>query len=259
MKQILKKIFKPIWLEVFGRHIYMLRNEHLRTQRKLSMRGDIWRIDDTLFYVPNYPTDLVQSYIVDNDMFFEEDILVKLDEYISDDFVILDIGANIGNHSLYWSKKRNIRKIYCFEPIVDTFAILQKNIQLNALEKSVQPINIGLSDEKTMAKIQTFRYSNIGGTSINKDMSGNLQLDRLDNIEIKEQKIDFVKIDVEGHEISVLKGAENTIKKYRPIIFIESFSNNYQFIDEILISWGYVLLRRFPDENYLYVYKDKNR
>lgn len=258
LKKFLKKMFKPIWLEVFGRHIYMLRNEHLRTQRKLAMRDDIWRIDDTLFYVPNYPVDFVQSCIVDNDRYFEEDILIALDKYINNDFVILDIGANIGNHSLYWSKKRNVSRIYSFEPIRDTFAILKKNIELNDLIGTVRPMNIGLSDEKTMGKIKVFRYSDVGGTSIKKDISGSIQLECLDNIEIKENRVDFVKIDVEGHELNLLNGAKQTLQKHKPYIFIESFPANYKEVNKILINWGYILKKTFADHNYLYVHKDRN-
>lgn len=257
LKKFLKKIFKPIWLELFGRHIYMLRNEQLRTQRKLIMKDDIWRIDDFLFYVPNYPVDFVQSCIVDNDKFFEEDILLELDQYINNNSVILDIGANIGNHSLYWSKKRNARKIYCFEPIRDTFTILKKNIALNHLENIVFPVNVGLSDEKAMAKVKRFTYSDVGGTSITKDDTGDIQLEYLDNVEIAESQIDFVKIDVEGHEINVLNGAANTINKYKPDIFIESFSNNYITVDNILTAWGYRLKKSFVDDNYLYVYQGR--
>lgn len=217
------------------------------------MKDDIWRIDDFLFYVPNYPVDFVQSCIVDNAKFFEEDILLEIDQYINSNSIILDIGANIRNHSLYWSKKRNARKIYCFEPIRDTFQVLKKNIALNHLENIIFPVDVGLSDEKAMAKIKRFTYSDVGGTSITKDGTGDIQLESLDNIEI----IDFVKIDVEGHEIKVLNGAANTINKYNPDIFIESFSNNYITVDHILTGWGYVSKKTFTDDNYLYVYQGK--
>lgn len=108
---------------------------------------------------------------------------------------------------------------------------------MNHLENIIFPVDVGLSDEKAMAKIKRFTYSDVGGTSITKDGTGDIQLESLDNIEI----IDFVKIDVEGHEIKVLNGAANTINKYNPDIFIESFSNNYITVDHILTGWGYVL------------------
>lgn len=124
---------------------------------------------------------------------------------------------------------------------------------MNHLENIIFPVDVGLSDEKAMAKIKRFTYSDVGGTSITKDGTGDIQLESLDNIEI----IDFVKIDVEGHEIKVLNGAANTINKYNPDIFIESFSNNYITVDHILTGWGYVSKKTFTDDNYLYVYQGK--
>lgn len=206
------------------------------------------------FYVPNYPIDLIQSCIVDYKTFFEMGILLELRSYIKKDAVILDIGANIGNHSVYWAVNTKASRIYSFEPVQDTFAILKKNIEINGLTDKVKIFNIGLSNEKINGSINHYDPKNIGGTSIKQDSDGNLLLDKLDNIQIEEDSVDFVKIDVEGHELAVFQGARETLLKYKPIIFVESFPNQKPKVDEYLTNLGYRLEKSFEGYNYLYIF-----
>lgn len=224
-------------------------------QTKLSMPDDICRINNIKFYVPNYPLDTIQKCIVDKSEFYENDILKELEKYIPTNAVIIDIGTNIGNHSIYWATQLNPKQIYAFEPIDTTFKILEKNIALNNLEETIKPYNIGLSDEKSTAIISEYSNDNIGGTSITKctDKKGlSIKVDTLDNIKIPETKIDFIKIDVEGHEILVLKGAEETLKKHKPLIFIEIFPDNFTTVNDLLTNYGYKIKKTYQDNNYLF-------
>ena len=216
----------------------------------------VHKIQDVLFYLPNYSQDYIQRIIVNTLGFYEQDVLNQLDQYIPDNSVVLDVGANIGNHTLYWAIKRNAQKVYSFEPVHDTFKILKKNIELNDLKDKVSLFEIGLSDERTNAKITVFNPSNIGATHIGKCEVGDMQIDKLDNIEIKE-KVDFVKIDVEGHEHFVLRGGAEFFKKQKPAIFIESFDEQYPETARILDIYGYKLEKTFPDDNYLFVPKSQ--
>lgn len=226
-----------------------------RILRKMSMVDDTWRINNVNFYVPNYPYDYVQSQIVNNNQFYEQTILEELDSYIPNAATILDIGANIGNHSLYWTKIHNAQKIHAFEPIRATFKILMKNIEINSLDGVIIPHNIGLSDESIKASVASFNAANIGGTSLQKNTAGDLVLERLDDMDLQCEHIDFVKIDVEGHELSALQGMVKTIAQYKPKIFIESFPECYPAIDAFFKAHNYVLEKTFPDSNFLYVHK----
>lgn len=222
---------------------------------KLSLPDNIFRLNNIKFYVPNYPLDTIQRWIVDKSEFYENDVLKELEDYIPEDAVICDIGANIGNHALYWASNMKVQKIYAFEPVDTTYKILETNIKINNLENIIKPFNIGLSDEKGYGVINIYSNDNIGGTHIKKSDNLNgekLNIDKLDNIEIKEEKIDFMKIDVEGHELFTLKGAEQTINKYKPLIFIEIFAENSDTITKLLSSYGYTLKQTFRDNNYLF-------
>ena len=214
----------------------------------------IINIGQAKLYVPNYPVDFIQSMIVDRGEFFESDILQELQPYIKKNAVILDIGANIGNHSVYWAIKSEAKRIYSFEPLEDIFKILKKNTEINGLTEKVKLFNIGLSNEKTNGSISFYNPADIGRTSLKQNINGNLLLNKLDNIKIKENAIDFIKIDVEGHELQVLQGARETLMKYKPIIFIESFPDKKPKVHEYLTNLGYRLEKSFRDNNYLYVF-----
>ena len=225
-------------------------------EKKISMLDNIWQINDVKFFVPYYPVDFIQRNVVNNNSFFESDILEKLETYIPQNSIILDIGANIGNHSLYWStiSKKNVSKIYAFEPVYDTFMILSRNIKINNLENKVIIHNVGLSDIESCAKISSYSRENIGSTRLVSD-SGSIQLQKLDNIHIPEEHIDFIKIDVEGMEINCIEGAINTIKKFKPLIFIEIMPENLKTINKILSELEYTIVQEFKNKNYLFKHK----
>jgi len=81
--------------------------------------------------------------------------------------------------------------------------------------------NIGLSDIKINGTISFYIPWKIGVTQIKQNLNGNLKLDKY--IRIDEDTINFIKNDVEGHELKVLQGAKETLQTYRPIIYIEIF------------------------------------
>lgn len=219
--------------------------------KKESMLDNIWQINDIRFFVPNYPLDVIQRTIVDTERFYEQNILEDLSEFISKDSVICDIGANIGNHTLYWLSHINPRFVYCFEPRQETFQILERNIKINGFSDKVKCINVALSNNDIKLSTQKFEIYNIGGNSYCANQSGNIMAQSLDNI-IIDRHIDFMKIDVEGMEVTVLEGAKNTIKKHLPVIFIESFEAKHKEVKKILNELGYFLKKEYPDSNYLY-------
>lgn len=206
---------------------------------KASLPNSIAQVKNSRFYVPNYPKDCIQKYIVERGDYWDPRALNLISDYIGDDAVYVDAGANIGNHTLYWAIERYAKKIYSFEPVESTFEILKKNIELNHLEDVVEIFQVGLSDEETTGEISIYKADNIGGTNIAKSEKGKIKLITLDSLKIKE-KIDLIKIDVEGAEVEVLKGSIKTIKKYKPLIVVESFYN-FKEVCEILEGLGYGL------------------
>ena len=97
-----------------------------------------------MFWLPNLSWkknkvegEYVQKKIYYEKDYYERDILDEIKKNIPSNSVILDIGANIGNHTVFFCKECNAKKVYAFEPVSITFEILQKNIAINNLETVV--------------------------------------------------------------------------------------------------------------------------
>ncbi|HPD33893.1 MAG TPA: FkbM family methyltransferase, partial [Candidatus Kapabacteria bacterium] len=83
--------------------------------------------DTVNFYLPN-TEDYIQKSIINNRTFYEYDMLKDIFESLLPGDVVIDVGANIGNHSMFIGKFCNPEKVYSFEPFQYTFDILKKNI-----------------------------------------------------------------------------------------------------------------------------------
>lgn len=155
----------------------------------------------------------------------EMDMIMKL---IKPKDVIFDVGSNIGWYAINILLQRKNTVVYCFEPIKSSYSCLIQNFRLNNL-KPEKIYNFGLSDENKKVKfyfdIECAMASSMSNLRKNKaTVMEECQVKRLDDFVKKTRsfkKLDFIKCDVEGAELLVFKGAMNTIKKYKPIIFSE--------------------------------------
>jgi FkbM family methyltransferase len=229
--------------------------------RKMALitNDNIWTLPMGIqICVPDYPWDMhISRTIVNTNSFFEQEILDDLRKYIPKNAFILDIGANIGNHSLYWAGICAARVIHSFEPVPSIYATLIKNIQINKFDKVIIAHNIGLGDKKSAAELDRVIAYDVGGTSIKESEEYNyhMRIERLDDIDLQTDKIDFCKIDVEGFELKTLAGARKTLEKYKPLIFIESFNDKITKTKQFLAESGYREAIPFPHENYLFIPK----
>ena len=199
----------------------------------------------TKFYLPLYNIDSIQKEIVYKKDYYESGHLNQIcslnsniaEKAIKDGFV-LDIGSNIGNHTLFFAKEKKAKKIICFEPVKDTFRILEKNIELNNLQAIVQAHNVGVGKQKSNANIQYYDKSNIGSTQLSLANDGDIPIIAIDDIDFSE-RITFVKIDVEGFEQNVIEGMISTLKKHHPVLMIEIRKIFFEKINLILSDIGY--------------------
>lgn len=146
---------------------------------------------------------------------------------IDSDSIFFDIGANIGWYSLHVAKKISLGKVYSFEPVPSTFNQLKLNVSLNQIE-NISIVNVALSDSEGELELFTNEHSSVSSSSQNilNDQSARkifvpkTTLDQFVETQLI-QKINFIKCDVEGAECFVIKGGIASIKKFRPIIFLE--------------------------------------
>ncbi len=167
--------------------------------------------------------------------FAEIDILSKL---LKPGSLVLDIGAYIGTHSLSFSRIIGIEGfVISFEPQRVAFEFLCANIALNNL-LNVFPINAAVSDTKGELIIPIVNPNSDSNTAALR-ISGYSSGDRIHQITVDSlnlNRCNLMKIDVEGMEINVIKGAQNTIEKYRPILFLENngFGDSKELIKQLL-------------------------
>ena len=148
--------------------------------------------------------------------------------------ICLDVGANIGNHSIFYSTI--FSRVIAFEPNPIAYKLLQANVLKNNI-LNVEIITAGLGAESQQKKLFVCS-KNLGMSSlVEQEISTNLELsfditieagDNLINkFVVGDSFISFIKIDVEGFEADTLMGLQKTIAKHLPVIAIElNFSSN---------------------------------
>ena len=174
--------------------------------------------------------------------------------------IVIDIGANIGSVSLVLAKMIDKVKIFAIEPTIYAYDKLSNNLNLNKdLINKVFLRQLFISDQKKPEKVWSSWSLQKSGEKHNKHLGtlmdikkdSYITLDKFITME-KLQKVDFIKLDVDGHELDVLKSGQEFLLNNKPIIFIEiapylysEFGYNYQELIEFIIKLNY----DFYDEN----------
>ncbi len=139
---------------------------------------------------------------------------------------VIDVGTNVGETLLNFAKINRDGRNIGFEPVPHLYEKARVNIGLNDFA-NIELVNKGLSSRKESLTFNEVAENNSGGTFLtrenNSDAVRSVQAVRLD--EFAEQSglkdIALIKIDVEGFEMEVLKGAENVLERSNPILFVE--------------------------------------
>lgn len=138
------------------------------------------------------------------------------------DAICADIGANIGAHTVALASLVPEGWVYAFEPLPFTYRILNANVALNGLMR-VEPVNAAVGDTNGQIMVPPLDYTqenNFGGFPLLTVKQGHkVALLKLDDLITK---VNFIKADVEGMELHVLKGAANLIQSCRPVLYVEN-------------------------------------
>jgi FkbM family methyltransferase len=227
--------------------------EKIVTQQKSKSKANhIFSFDynnkKIYFYLP-FLSDHIQKAIYLNKNFYEVHMLEDTKNRIRKNAVIVDVGANIGNHTIFYAKICQAKKVYSFEPQSEIFDILTKNIKLNNVNNTVVPYKMGVGKEHSFGYIDVIDSYNFGSSRIVNlnNQKGEIEIDSLDSLIFNfEEKIDLIKIDVEGMEMDVLLGAEKIIQQYKPLIYIEAKENKeFDEINFFLRNFNYKPIKKF--------------
>ena len=161
--------------------------------------------------------------------YYHNDIPV-ISQYVRPGDCVIDVGANIGFvTTMLASLVGDHGKVYSFEPSAGTYNELLRTIEANGLGM-VEPVNSGLGEQDVTRELYRATGSS-GNDTLIKASAGQVSLGQVKITSLdaylaqNTQPISFIKIDTEGYEAQVLRGATETLKKHRPVIYIELCSD----------------------------------
>lgn len=148
---------------------------------------------------------------------------------------VIDAGANIGIFTIQAAAVvGKTGQVHAFEPMKNTFDMLARSVRANGFESRCQLYNEGLgADEGTGSFHLSAHATNPGSSYISTDSDGpRIHIRPLDSIRF-ERRIKFVKIDVEGFEPNIIRGAARTLQEHAPVILTEFFPRSLREIGDI--------------------------
>jgi FkbM family methyltransferase len=168
-------------------------------------------------------------------------------DYLKNDSIVIDVGANHGLFSLLAASLSSKGRIYAFEPVTEAFSHLQKNVEdilsITTIQAALGNVN---GNNKVFFDRNNLANSTLMNTGIYRDhkeiFNGfeEIKVYKLDSFVKHNEisKISFIKIDAEGSELEILKGAKECIKKFKPVIAISAYhqKNDKKDIVELVLS-----------------------
>lgn len=168
--------------------------------------------------------------------FFELGMLEAIAKLPYRSGICMDIGANVGNHTVFFSRFCNFDEVWAYEPFPESFALLQENVENNT-KRTVRLFNCAIGAKREFRRM-TSNKENPSQNKITKAKGKTLVIPITTNL-----KVALMKIDVEGFELEVIKGAYGVIDRERPELFIEHHGDPKTLLDAL--PPGYRLGERF--------------
>lgn len=136
---------------------------------------------------------------------------------------VIEVGANMGTHTVALAKAANPGTVFAMEPQPEMFNLLCANVSLNGLD-NVRPIQAAVGRESGTLSVPKVDYGaegNFGGIEMKMDGDFEIPVIRLADLGVK-GSVGLIKVDVEGMEGEVIAGAQTLIAQYRPILYVEN-------------------------------------
>lgn len=166
------------------------------------------------------PPECISDDIVKYNDFWEFKIFNAWKYYFTNVKFMLDLGANIGSHCVQFKHHFPNVEIWAFELDHNNFKLLQANTKRYP---DVHCFNVGVGSRTSVVQYNDGHESNAGVVKITGDGNNRNIVMALDNLFIP-RKLDFIKIDIEGHELSAFEGMVNILKEHRPMIWMEDIT-----------------------------------
>ena len=214
-----------------------------------------YKINNILFYL-DFLDPIDRQIILHHE--YEHDAVSFLEDQFNQHSIsnFLDIGANSGYFSFYFAKKFNNLKVKAYEPNTEAYEKFKKTLTKNCF-KNIEIYNYGLSDtEKKVKMITWYKHGYAKTNSVILEDGHNMNNSKIfeTTLKIGDELLDYkneklcIKIDVEGHELCVLKGLAKNLKENKCIILVESGDVKFEDVKNFLV-----------ENNYKQIFKSKLR
>jgi FkbM family methyltransferase len=204
------------------------------------------------------PSDAIMQYHAQGKL-YEPEELAWLKQHCRDTGVLVDIGANVGNHAVYAARCTSIPRIIVFEPNRTAISILQYNLLLNHCDNvDTQFLGLALGAAEGRLTEHSPDPNNLGYTYYSEDLGGDVLAITGDSV-LYDEPVSFIKLDAEGMEPEILSGLQRTIQRWRPVMLIEIWDwktpqfirwltrQSYEVVEELRRydqMWNYLVIPR---------------
>lgn len=196
------------------------------------------------FSLKCHPNDYLTKVIQETGSFYEVAVLETLRRNFPRQGTIIDIGANVGNHALFFANFFESSRLICFEPFAPSYDLLRQNLAGRA---EFHPVALG--DRAGTCSLQVFP-GNLGMCDVIEGQPGAIEMRTLDSYEF--ENVTLLKIDVENFYLKTFAGAMSTIRRCHPIIIAEA---DFYQVFPFLQAEGYVCAGywHFDSHNILFI------
>lgn len=185
------------------------------------------------------PNDHIFNIVNKGSTFYELTLLEALRPHLKPGDLVIDAGANVGNHSLFFAGVCGCR-VMAFEPVPQAFDVLQRNIARNGLGDLITPFRMALGAEAGVAQVDLGGASdNLGSATLTPGV-GDLEVARLDSL-VPSETPTLIKIDTEGWDLAVLRGAGGVLSRAHPLVCIEAKTGaEFAEVFDVMSAQGYL-------------------
>lgn len=212
-------------------------NSYLNGDSEVTVRGE-----KGTYLFPFSPTNLSISLRHASGGFYEQQALDRLRILLSPGDMVIDVGANIGNHSIYFAGEADCR-VQSFECNPRLIPLIQRAVKASGLSEKVDLSLLGNAVSDRVGRVAfNFLRDDFSNVSMNpvEENEGVPSLS-LDSLEL--ESCSLLKIDVDGGETAVLEGATETLARLRPTLAIEVLNTNMTRVLSWVAAQGYVVLK----------------
>jgi FkbM family methyltransferase len=203
----------------------------------LSM-SSFWALGREFHFLLESEVDHIQG-ILRAGQFYELEELELVADYAKSPKRILDIGSNIGNHTVFFAHRFDPDRLVPVEANPGIVQLLKANLGMNwHRSMDLEFVGVGLSDRPGQGSCHVASPHNIGGARLIQDGIGNIPIYRGDDM-FQNDAFDLIKIDVEGTELQVLEGMKSLLQRSSGVVFMEVLLPLIDPAISIMRSHGY--------------------